>query len=741
MSTTIERKTFPVTGMMCTGCSASVEKILRNTEGVNEANVNFAANTVLVDYDTEIISKEELKNSLEEAGYGIIIKEDNPEGEQQALQEKEYEETKKQLIGAAIFTLPIFVMGMFFMSWTPGNYISMVLAVPVLFVFGKVFFINTWKQAKHKSVNMDTLVAMSTGIAFVYSVFATLFPSFFIERGVEPYVYFEAATVIITFILLGRVLEAKAKSNTSTALKKLMGLQPKTLRAIINGTEQEILIEEVEIGNTIIVRPGERIPVDGEVVQGSSYVNESMISGEPVAVEKSVGNKVFAGTINQKGSFHFRADKVGSDTLLAQIIKRVQEAQGSKAPVQKMVDKIASIFVPAVIGIAILTFLVWMFVGGDNAFSHALITSIAVLIVACPCALGLATPTAIMVGIGKGAENNILIKDAESLELGYKTDVIILDKTGTITKGKPNVTDVSWYVDEDEVALNKRILLALEADSEHPLADAVIRKLKEEGVRPVKMVEFESVTGQGVKAKDKTGKAYFIGNRALLESQGIDVDEKLENTIASWREEAKTVVFFTDEKQLIAMLGIADEIKSNSVQAIKDLQEIGVEVYMLTGDNEQTAAAVAKQVGIKHFKGDAMPSDKSDFVKKLQKEGNVVAMVGDGINDSEALAQADVSIAMGHGSDIAMDVAKITLTTSDLASIPKALKLSRSTVKGVHQNLFWAFFYNVISIPVAAGVLYSVNGFLLDPMIAGAAMAFSSVSVVLNSLRLKRIKL
>lgn len=741
MSTTIERKTFPVTGMMCTGCSASVEKILRNTEGVNEANVNFAANTVLVDYDTEIISKEELKNSLEEAGYGIIIKEDNPEGEQQALQEKEYEETKKQLIGAAIFTLPIFVMGMFFMSWTPGNYISMVLAVPVLFVFGKVFFINTWKQAKHKSVNMDTLVAMSTGIAFVYSVFATLFPSFFIERGVEPHVYFEAATVIITFILLGRVLEAKAKSNTSTALKKLMGLQPKTLRAIINGTEQEILIEEVEIGNTIIVRPGERIPVDGEVVQGSSYVNESMISGEPVAVEKSVGNKVFAGTINQKGSFHFRADKVGSDTLLAQIIKRVQEAQGSKAPVQKMVDKIASIFVPAVIGIAILTFLVWMFVGGDNAFSHALITSIAVLIVACPCALGLATPTAIMVGIGKGAENNILIKDAESLELGYKTDVIILDKTGTITKGKPNVTDVSWYVDEDEVALNKRILLALEADSEHPLADAVIRKLKEEGVRPVEMVEFESVTGQGVKAKDKTGEAYFIGNRALLESQGIDVDEKLENTIASWREEAKTVVFFTDEKQLIAMLGIADEIKSNSVQAIKDLQEIGVEVYMLTGDNEQTAAAVAKQVGIKHFKGDAMPSDKSDFVKKLQKEGNVVAMVGDGINDSEALAQADVSIAMGHGSDIAMDVAKITLTTSDLASIPKALKLSRSTVKGVHQNLFWAFFYNVISIPVAAGVLYSVNGFLLDPMIAGAAMAFSSVSVVLNSLRLKRIKL
>ena len=738
---TIERKTFPVTGMMCTGCSASVEKILKNTEGVNEANVNFAANTVLVDYDTDIISKEELKNSLEEAGYGMIIKEDNPEGEQQALQEKEYKETKKQLIGAGIFTLPIFIMGMFFMDWVPGYYISMILAIPVLFVFGRTFFINAWKQAKRKSVNMDTLVAMSTGIAFVYSVFATLFPSFFIERGVEPHVYFEAATVIITFILLGRVLEAKAKSNTSVALKKLMGLQPKTLRAIINGTEQEILIEEVEIGNVIIVRPGERIPVDGVVIQGGSYVNESMISGESVPVEKNEGDKVFAGTINQKGSFNFRAEKVGSDTLLSQIIKRVQEAQGSKAPVQKMVDKIASIFVPVVIGIAILTFIVWMLVGGDNAFSHALITSIAVLIVACPCALGLATPTAIMVGIGKGAENNILIKDAESLELGYKTDVIILDKTGTITKGKPNVTDITWYVDEDEVEYNKRVLLALEANSEHPLADAVIRRLKEEGVQPIEMVEFQSITGQGVKAKDSKGKSYFIGNKALLKGQQINIDEKLKSVINSWREEAKTVVFFTDEEKLIAMLGIADEVKANSVEAIKDLQDIGVEVYMLTGDNEQTAAAVAKQVGIQNFVGDAMPSDKSDFVKKLQKEGHVVAMVGDGINDSEALAQADVSIAMGHGSDIAMDVAKITLTTSDLASIPKALKLSRSTVKGVHQNLFWAFFYNVISIPIAAGVLYSVNGFLLDPMIAGAAMAFSSVSVVLNSLRLKNVKL
>jgi len=418
----------------------------------------------------------------------------------------------------------------------------------------------------------------------------------------------------------------------------------------------------------------------------------------------------------------------------------VQEAQGSKAPVQKLVDKIASIFVPTVMGIAILTFTIWIVVGGDLAFSHGLTTAIAVLIVACPCALGLATPTAIMVGIGKGAENNILIKDAESLELGHKVDAIILDKTGTITKGKPNVTNEKWLVSENKVLLRSK-LLALESDSEHPLADAVISKLKEDGVTSAKMNGFNSITGQGVQALDEEGKSYFIGNRALIEAQGITIDKALSDIIQSWQNEAKTVVFFTDEQQLIAILGIADEIKTNSVQAIKDLKKLGVAVYMLTGDNQKTAAAVAKQVGINDFKGDVMPSDKSDFVKKLQNEGRVVAMVGDGINDSEALAQADVSIAMAHGSDIAMDVAKMTLTTSDLATIPKALKLSSKTVKGIRQNLFWAFFYNVISIPIAAGALYAVNGFLLDPMIAGAAMAFSSVSVVLNSLRLKNIKL
>lgn len=737
MSATIEKSTFPVTGMSCVGCSSSVENILKKIDGVNEVSVNFASNNVLVAYDTAVVRKEKLKEILQGAGYDIIIEEDNALEKQEELQDIHYKETKRRTIWAAVLTAPVFVLGMFFMSWKPGEYIQFIFATPVLFVFGREFFLNTWKQAKMKQVNMDTLVALSTGIAYVFSVFTLFFPSYFLGYGIEPHVYFEAATVIITFILLGRLLEAKAKSNTSTALKKLMGLQAKTLRAIINGEETEIPIEAVQIGNTVIVRPGERIPVDGEVVSGNSYVNESMITGEPTPVEKKSGDMVFAGTINQKGSFHFTAKKVGKDTFLAQIIKRVQEAQGSKAPVQRLVDKIASVFVPIVMGIAVLTFILWMSFGGELAFSHGFSTAIAVLIIACPCALGLATPTAIMVGIGKGAENNILIKDAESLELGHKVNAIILDKTGTITKGKPNVTDEKWLV-ENGVDELRSILLALEADSEHPLADAVIRKLREDGVKASSLTDFISITGKGVQAQTENKEIYYIGNKALIESKGLKIDDNHIETVEKWQKEAKTVVFFADEKNLLAILAIADELKETSVSAIKEMQELGVEVYMLTGDNQNTAEAVAKQVGIEKFQGNALPSDKSEFVKKLQAEGKIVAMVGDGINDSEALAQANVSIAMAHGSDIAMDVAKITLTTSDLAAIPKALRLSTLTVNGIRQNLFWALIYNVISIPIAAGVLYASTGFLLDPMIAGAAMAFSSVSVVLNSLRLKR---
>lgn len=734
------KKSFPVTGMTCAACAGSVESILSHTDGVNKATVNFASNSVLVDYD-ESTSEEKLQSALREVGYDIIIEAEDPAQAQQELQQKHYQDIKNRTIWSAILTLPIFILGMFFMQWEPGKWVSLVLTIPVLFWFGRSFFINAFKQAKHGKANMDTLVALSTGIAFLFSVFNTLFPEFWLSRGIEPHVYYEAATVIITFISLGKLLEERAKSNTSSAIRKLMGLQPKTLKVIENGEEMEIPIAEVQVGQTILVRPGEKIPVDGKVSKGSSYVDESMITGEPVPVQKSKAEKVFAGTVNQKGSFQFTAEKVGGETLLSQIIKMVQEAQGSKAPVQKLVDKIAGIFVPIVLGISIVTFIVWMSVGDDNAFSQALLTSVAVLVIACPCALGLATPTAIMVGIGKGAENNILIKDAESLELGHKVDAVILDKTGTITEGKPLVTDVLWRDELENRAECRSILLAIEAQSEHPLAEAVVNHFKEQDVQSAEIVSFESIIGMGVKAEIEHGMNYYVGNHKLMVEHNIQIDTSLNEAAEKLEEETKTVIFFSSEKQVLAVLAIADKIKKTSKKAITTLHERDIDVFMLTGDNNKTASAVAKQVGITNFQGEVMPSDKAAFVENLQADGKIVAMVGDGINDSHALAQADVSIAMGKGSDIAMDVAKMTLITSDLQSIPKALELSKKTVLGIRQNLFWAFIYNIIGIPIAAGIMYPVNGFLLDPMIAGAAMAFSSVSVVANSLRLKRIKL
>ena len=734
------KESFPVTGMTCASCAASVESVLKHTEGVFDANVNFANSSVLVEYD-EGLNPNQLQNALREVGYDIIIDAEDPSEVQQELQQKHYQDIKSRTIWSAILTLPIFVLGMFYMQWEPGKWISLVLAFPILFWFGRSFFINALKQAKHGKANMDALVALSTGIAFLFSVFNTFFSEFWLIRGIEPHVYYEAATVIITFISLGKLLEEKAKSNTSSAIKKLMGLQPKTLKIIENGEEKEVPISSVQVGQTILVRPGEKIPVDGEVSKGSSYVDESMITGEPVPVQKSQGEKVFAGTVNQKGSFQFTAEKVGGETLLSQIIKMVQQAQGSKAPVQKLVDKIAGIFVPVVLSISIVTFIVWMSVGGDNAFSQALLTSVAVLVIACPCALGLATPTAIMVGIGKGAENNILIKDAESLELGHKVNAVILDKTGTITEGKPLVTDILWKDKLQNQKEYKEILLAIEAQSEHPLAEAVVNHLKEENIEQAEITSFESITGKGVKAQQQNGSKYYVGNHKLMVEKDIQIDATLMQTAESLEEKAKTVIFFGNEDQVLAILAIADKIKETSKKAIAMLQERGIEVYMLTGDNNKTALAVANQVGITNYQGEVMPSDKAAFVEKLQTDGKIVAMVGDGINDSHALAQANVSIAMGKGSDIAMDVAKMTLITSDLQSIPKALELSKRTVLGIRQNLFWAFIYNIIGIPIAAGVLYPLNGFLLDPMIAGAAMAFSSVSVVANSLRLKRVKL
>ncbi|MBA4298815.1 MAG: heavy metal translocating P-type ATPase [Cyclobacterium sp.] len=755
----IQKQTFPVTGMTCAACASSVETILQHTDGVKSASVNFATNTVQVEFD-DSTNPDTLNKALEDIGYGLIISDKEVSESVKEEEEKKYEAVKKQTIGAALLAFPVFILGMFFMDWEPGRWISLVLSIPVLFYFGSHFYTNAWKQAKHRKANMDTLVALSTGIAFIFSAFNTIFPEFWHIRGIHPHVYYEAATVIIVFISFGKVLEERAKSSTGTALRKLMGLQPKTLTLIREGKLQEIKIEEVALGDRILIKPGEKIPVDGKVLEGSSFIDESMISGEPVPIEKSVSAEVFAGTINQKGSLQIEAVKVGASTLLSQIIKRVQEAQGSKAPVQKLVDKISGIFVPIVILIALLTFGVWMVVGGENAFSHALLASVSVLVIACPCALGLATPTAIMVGVGKGAENQILIRDAESLELGHRVNALILDKTGTITEGKPTVVSMQWadsvgsqqstddgpqsHPVEYEAAVDSRqwtvdqksILHSLESKSEHPLAEAVVKYLKEKEIEGVNIEDFQSVTGRGVKGNFE-GKSYFVGNENLLKENRIAITPELESRAKEWSKEAQTVIWFADEKQSLAILGIRDQIKASSKSAILKLQNSGIEVFMLTGDNRQTATAVAHEVGIRDFRAEVMPSDKSQFVKNLQEKGKIVAMVGDGINDSEALAQADVSIAMGHGSDIAMDVAKITLITSDLEKIPQAFRLSHLTVNGIKQNLFWAFIYNLIGIPIAAGVLFPINGFLLDPMIAGAAMAFSSVSVVLNSLRLK----
>lgn len=737
---TVSKKSFPVTGMTCAACASSVESMLGHTEGVYNASVNFANSTVLVEYDSAM-DLSDLQNAVRQIGYDIIVDAEDPTEVQEELSKKHYVSIKKRTLWSAILTLPIFLLGMFFMDWVPGRWISLVLAVPILFWFGRSFFINAFKQARFGKANMDTLVALSTGIAFLFSAFNTFFPEFWLSKGMEPHVYYEAATVIITFISLGKLLEEKAKSNTSSAIKKLIGLQPKTLKVIADGEEREIPISSVKVGQTILVRPGEKIPVDGTVSKGSSYVDESMITGEPVPVEKTKDEKVFAGTVNQKGSFQFVADRVGGETLLSQIIKMVQEAQGSKAPVQKLVDRIAGIFVPVVMTISLVTFITWMFLGGEDAFTHALLTAVAVLVIACPCALGLATPTAIMVGIGKGAEHNILIKDAESLELGYKVNAIVLDKTGTITEGKPVVTDMVFADHVTDHRALEQILYAMEGQSEHPLAEAVVSFLKNRKVNPVEILNFNSITGKGVRAEALDGTQYLVGNHKLMVEKGIAMDDNLGHMVEGLEQEAKTVIYFGGGGKVKAILAIMDSIKESSKEAIREMQGNGMEVYMMTGDNKMTAEAVSQQVGIKSYEAEVLPSEKADFVKRLQESGKVVAMVGDGINDSQALAQADVSIAMGKGSDIAMDVAKMTLITSDLNAIPKALKLSHKTVIGIRQNLFWAFIYNIIGIPIAAGLLYPINGFLLDPMIAGAAMAFSSVSVVLNSLRLKTIKL
>lgn len=730
---TTVKKSFPVLQMTCASCAVSVESMLKAQQGVVDASVNYANAKVSIEFIPGIVQTESLRSAVQSIGYDLLIDESASNDETvENIQKEKFIKLKKKTYWALALSTPVVIIGMFFMNMPYANEIMWIFSTLVILWLGRDFYINAWKQAKHRSANMDTLVALSTGVAYVFSVFNTLFPHFWHERGLHAHVYFEAAAVIIAFILLGKLLEEKAKGNTSSAIKKLMGLQPKTVTIVHEGGHQmQIPIEQVVIGNTLLVKPGEKIAVDGTVVNGNSYVDESMLSGEPVPVLKNENDKVFAGTINQKGSFQFRADKVGSETMLAQIIKMVQDAQGSKAPVQKLVDKIAGIFVPIVILIAIAAFIAWNVFGGENAFTQGLLALITVLVIACPCALGLATPTAIMVGVGKGAEKGILIKDAESLELAKKVNAVILDKTGTITVGRPIVTNDFWA---DENAELKQILYSIETQSEHPLAEAVVTHLNQQSLFTIS--GFESITGKGAKAQ-ANGETYFIGNRRLVEENKISIDKPISEKAHQWGKEAKTVIWFANSQEVVAVLAIADQVKATSQKAIQELQQSGIEVYMLTGDNQTTAKAVSEKVGIKHFKAEVLPEQKADYVKELQAKGKVVAMVGDGINDSTALAQADVSIAMGKGSDIAMDVAKMTIISSDLAKIPEAIRLSKSTVSTIKQNLFWAFIYNLIGIPIAAGILYPINGFLLNPMLAGAAMALSSVSVVSNSLRLK----
>lgn len=732
---------YKIAGMTCAACAISVESYLKPQDGILEVSVNYPNQSVTLKYDTDKISIQTIEAKIKEIGYTLIL------GESQdaqivfeELEEKRLASLKAKLIFSTVFSMPIFVMAMFFMGKIPyENWIMMALSLPVLFWSGAEFYTIAWKKLKNFSANMDTLVALSTGIAFTFSVFNTVNPQYFLSKGLTPHVYYESAVIIITLILLGRFFEEKAKSKTSSAIKKLMGLKPKKVIAIRNGEELVINYDEILKGELIILKPGDKVPVDGKVKKGTSFIDESMISGEPIPLEKTKGSKVFAGTINQKGALRIIATKVGDETLLSQIIKLVGQAQSSKPAIQKIADKVAGIFVPIVMGLAVLTFFLWYFLGPEPSLTYALLTPITVLIIACPCALGLATPTALMVGIGKGAEQGILIKDAQSLETAYKIDTLILDKTGTITEGKPKVTDLIWNKNTESNQLEK-VVLAIESESEHPIAEAIVQYFKKSNTEGVTLDSFQSITGLGAEAKFENT-LYRIGNENFMLQNNISISSELSTKANNLKLEAKTVVYVGNESTVAGIIAVADKVKETTISAIQKLQQMGISIHMLTGDNEQTAKAVANKVGIKYFQSNVMPADKGAFVKQLQEQGKVVAMAGDGINDSHALAQANVGIAMGSGTDIAMESAGITLMHSDLKQIVKAIQLSKATMNTIKQNLFWAFIYNLIAIPIAAGILYPINGFLLNPMIAGAAMSMSSISVLINSLRLKKRKL
>ncbi|WP_073556623.1 heavy metal translocating P-type ATPase [Fischerella major] len=747
----MENTNLKLRGMSCASCAKTIEDTIRSVDGVNQCSVNFGAEQATVTYDKRKTNPKAICDAVDAVGYSAMPMQDEDlfttdDIEQQTCQAENRSLVRKVWVGGMISA--ILVIGSLPMMtglsiplipmWLHNPWLQLVLATPVLFWCGASFFINAWKALKRHVATMDTLVAIGISAAYLYSLFPTFLPGFFTNQGLPADVYYEAAVVIITLILLGRLLENRAKGQTSEAIRKLVGLQAKTARVIRDGTEVDIPIAQVIEGDVILVRPGEKIPVDGEIIDGFSTIDEAMVTGESVPVKKHPGDEVIGATINKTGSFKFRATRVGKDTFLAQIVKLVQQAQGSKAPIQKLADQVTGWFVPAVIAIAIATFIIWYNIMGN--VTMALITTVGVLIIACPCALGLATPTSIMVGTGKGAENGILIKGAESLELAHKLKTVVLDKTGTITQGKPTVTDfvtVNGTANNNELNL-LRLAASVERNSEHPLAEAVVNYAQSQGVELTDAQEFEAIAGSGVQGY-VSNQWVQIGTQRWMNELGIETNALQEH----WdRLEylGKTVIWIAVNNKIQGIMGIADAVKPSSVNAIRALQKMGLEVVMLTGDNRRTAEVIAREVGIKRVLAEVRPDQKAETVEQIQSEGKIVAMVGDGINDAPALAQADVGIAIGTGTDVAIAASDITLISGDLQGIVTTIQLSRATICNIRQNLFFAFIYNVAGIPIAAGILFPFFGWLLSPIIAGAAMAFSSVSVVTNALRLRNFR-
>jgi len=741
-SSNFQKTTVSIGGMTCAACVRRVEKTLKKIPGVSDASVNLASSRAVLLHEPGKASFPEIRKAVENVGYQFlgVVGETEEDPVEQARKE-ELRELKLKLVVGAILSVLIHLGSaphwLPFLNHFPHEAILVamfVMTTPVVFWVGTRFIMGAIKAARQLTTDMNTLVAVGALSAYVYSAAVTFFPGFFADAGIQAYVYFDGAAMIVTLILLGRYLEARAKGRTSQAIKRLMGLKPKTARIIRDGQEMDLPIELVQVGDVIQVRPGEKIPTDGEVLSGVSAVDESMLTGESLPVAKQTGSKVFGATINKTGAFTFRATRVGSETALAQIIRLVEEAQGSKAPIQRLADKVASVFVPVVFAIAVATFVVWYYVVPDPVFSRALLNFVSVLIIACPCAMGLATPTAVMVGTGIGAEKGILIKGGESLEKAHKLDTVVFDKTGTLTRGQPQVTDIVPAKNRDSARVLE-IAVALEAVSEHPLAQAVVQRGREEGIAPRPVEGFQALAGFGVRGT-LNGNTVLLGNSRLMEQGGIAADGLGERALA-FSEEGKTSVYVAEDGKILGLVAISDVPRDSAREAVQTLKKMGLNVAMITGDNTKTAAAVAESLGIDRVLAEVLPGDKASEIQRLQKEGRIVAMVGDGINDAPALSAADIGIAVGTGTDVAMETSDVTLMTGDLNLVPGAIRLSFETMKVIKQNLFWAFFYNTLGIPIAAGVLYPFFGILLNPVFAAAAMALSSVSVVSNSLRLR----